>query len=120
MKPSEDEDWSKQKALMASMKQSINQESDNEDDDDEEVQNMQWQILGIQSMSMTANCISLAQRNNSDFCFIVGPAPGSRRINIVGYHQLYEIENMLFVSNVHILIKLRGGKAVTIMLNGSV
>ena len=43
-------------------------------------------------MSMTANMIALAQRNHREFCFVVKPAPGSRRVNIVGYQQLHEIE----------------------------
>ena len=71
-------------------------------------------------MSMTANFIALAQRNHKEFCFVINPAPGSRRVNIVGYQQLYEIEQMLFVTNTHVLLKLRGGKAVTLMLNGSI
>lgn len=33
---------------------------------------------------------------------------------------MYEIEQMLFVTNTHVLLKLRGGKAVTLMLNGSI
>ena len=34
---------------------------------------------------MTTNIIALAQQNHKEFCFVVKPAPGSRRINIVGY-----------------------------------
>ena len=51
---------------------------------------------------------------------MVKPAPGSRRVNIVGYQQLHEIEQMLFVSNNHVLLKFRGGKAVTLLSNGSI
>jgi len=38
----------------------------------------------------------------------------------VGYQQLHEIEQMLFVSNNHVLLKFRGGKAVTLLSNGSI
>lgn len=51
---------------------------------------------------------------------MVKPAPGSRKINIVGYQQLHEIEQMLFVSNNHVLMKFRGGKAVTLLSNGCI
>lgn len=71
-------------------------------------------------MSMTTNMITLCEKNHSEFCFVVKPAPGSRRVNIVGYQQLHEIEQMLFVSNTHVLLRLRGGKTVTIMANGSI
>ena len=68
---------------------------------------------------MTANVVITAQREHTQFCFIVKPAPGSRRVNILGYQQLHEIEQMLFVTNNHVLLKFRGGKAVTLMSNGS-
>lgn len=51
------------------------------------------------------------------------PAPGSRKINIVGFQQVHEVKQMLFVSNGHILVKFRDannkpGKAVTLLSNG--
>ena len=48
------------------------------------------------------------------------PAPGSRKISIVGFQQLNEVEQMLFVSNQHVFIKFRGGKIVTLLSNGSI
>ena len=71
-------------------------------------------------MSMTTNIIAQCQRYHKEFCFLVKPAPGSRQVNIVGFQQLHEIEQMLFVSNSHVLIKLRGGKAVTLLSNGCI
>ena len=58
-----------------------------EDEDVEEVvkEEEPWMIQEMQAMSMTSNIIAIAQKNHSEFCFIVKPAPGSRRINIVGY-----------------------------------
>ncbi len=69
---------------------------------------------------MTANMIAQAQRGHREFCFVVKPAPGSRKINIVGYQQLHEIDQMLFVSNNHVLMKFKGGKAVTLLSNGCI
>ena len=60
-----------------------------ENDDDEEEMNAEaeneWQIQSVQAMSMTSNMIALAQKGHQEFCFVVKPAPGSRRVNIVGY-----------------------------------
>ena len=71
-------------------------------------------------MPLTMNMITVAQRNNREFCFVTKPAPGSRKVSIVGFQQLFEIEQMHFVSNTHILIKFRGGKTVTLLANGSI
>lgn len=64
--------------------------------------------------------ITQCQRDHEEFCFVVKPAPGSRRVNIVGFQQLHEIDQMLFVSNLHVLIKFRGDKAVTLLSNGCI
>jgi len=44
-----------------------------------------WIIQSVQAMSATSNMIALAMRGHQDFCFIVKPAPGSRKVSIVGY-----------------------------------
>ena len=69
---------------------------------------------------MTNNMIAQCQRNHTEFCFVVKPAPGSRKITFVGHHQLHEIDQMLFISNNHVLMKFRGGKSVTLLSNGSI
>ena len=51
---------------------------------------------------------------------MVKPAPGSRKLNVVGFQQLHEIKQMLFVSNNHVLMKFRGGKTVTLLSNGCI
>ena len=80
----------------------------------------EWYIQNVQGMSMTTNLIAQCQRDHKEFCFVVKPAPGSRKLNIVGYQQLHEIEQMLFVSNNHVLMKFRGGKTVTLLSNGCI
>lgn len=64
-------------------------EEDDEDDDSEEdadeADESQWTIQSVQNMSMTTNMISTCQRNHKEFCFVVKPAPGSRKVSIVGY-----------------------------------
>ena len=69
---------------------------------------------------MTTNMITQCQRNHKEFCFVVKPAPGSRKVNIVGFQQLHEIDQMLFVSNTHVLLKFKGDKAVTLLSNGTI
>ena len=69
---------------------------------------------------MTTNMITQCQRNHKEFCFVVKPAPGSRKVNIVGFQQLHEIDQMLFVSNTHVLLKFKGDKAVTLLSNGGI
>ena len=71
-------------------------------------------------MSMTTNMVFVGQRNQKEFCFCVKPAPGSRKISIVGFQQLHEIEQMLFVTNTLVLLNFRGGKSVTLLANGSI
>ena len=71
-------------------------------------------------MSMTINVIAQCQRNHQEFCFVVKPAPGSRKVNILGFQQLHEITQMILVSNTHLLMKFRGGKAVTLLSNGCI
>ena len=63
------------------------QKKTDEDDDDDEGNTAEtdWQIQSVQAMSMTVNMIAVAMRGHRDFCFLVKPAPGSRRVNIVGY-----------------------------------
>ena len=69
---------------------------------------------------MTTNLIAQCQRDHKEFCFVVKPAPGSRKLNVVGFQQLHEIKQMLFVSNNHVLMKFRGGKTVTLLSNGCI
>ena len=69
---------------------------------------------------MTTNIIAQCHRSHKKFCFVVKPSPGSRKVNIVGFQQLHEIDQMLFVSNSHVLLKFKGNKAVTLLSNGCI
>ena len=96
-------------------------EDDNDEDDSKKSRSSsEWRVDSLQAMSMTANMIALGTKGHREFCFIVKPAPGSRRVNIVGYQQLSELNQMYFVSNTHVLLKFNGGKAVTLLSNGSI
>ena len=88
--------------------------------EEDEVEQNDWNIQSVQGMSMTTNQIAQCQRNHKEFCFVVKPAPGSRKLNIVGFQQQYEIEQMIFVSNNHVLMRFRGGKTVTLLSNGCI
>ena len=80
----------------------------------------EWEVKSVQGMSLTTNMISLCERNHNEYCFVVKPNPGSRKLNIVGFQKLHEIEQMLFISNMHVLLKFRGGMAVTLLANGCI
>ena len=54
-------------------------------DDSEEEDHDAWEVSTQQGMSMTTNMILVAQRNQREFCFVIKPAPGSRKISIVGF-----------------------------------
>lgn len=95
-------------------------ESDQEWRLDEKGDEAHWNVQSVQGMSMTTNLIAQCKNSNKEFCFVVKPAPGSRKLNIVGFQQLHEIEQMLFVSNNHVLMKFRGGKTATLLSNGCI
>ena len=61
------------------------EEDNDEDEDKNSIDQSSWRIESLQAMSMTGNMIALATKGHHEFCFIVKPAPGSRRVNIVGY-----------------------------------
>ena len=60
-------------------------DDDDEDDESREHKKSNWITQSVQGMSMTSNMITQCQKNHKEFCFVVKPAPGSRRINIVGF-----------------------------------
>ena len=62
-------------------------DDDDEDDDDgpEEEEEQDWTVQNVQAMSATTNMIAQCQRNHKEFCFLMKPATGSRKINIVGF-----------------------------------
>ena len=78
----------------------------------------EWHTQSVEGMNLSSNMISQCQRNHSEFCFVVKPAPGSRQITTVGYRRLSEIIEMYFVSNYYVLIKFRGGDLLTLYENG--
>ena len=71
-------------------------------------------------MPLTTNMIAVGQKEHKEFCFVVKPSPGSRKSDIVGFQQINEMQDMLFVSNQHILVRFNGGKTVTLRSNGAI
>ena len=57
-------------------------------------------------MPMTTNMIAVGYNNNREFSFVVKPSPGTKRTELVGFRYQYEIKEMLFVTNQHILVML--------------
>ena len=96
-------------------------EEEEEGEEEDEVHSSQgWVIASVQSMPLTTNLIAVGQKEHKDFCFVVKPSPGSRKSDIVGFQQIAEIREMLFVSNQHILVRFNGGKTVTLRSNGAI
>ena len=48
------------------------------------------------------------------------PSPGTRALNTVSYQQIFEIEQMLFITNEHVLVQFKFGKIVVFNVNGKV
>ena len=51
-----------------------------------------WSISSVEGMSMTTNMLVVGQKNQQEFCFVLKQAPGTRKVSIVGFQQLHEIE----------------------------
>ena len=75
------ETYSTMGSMMTFEYESNSENSDQEDEDDKN----EWKVSSVQGMSLTINMITLAQRNHRNFCFVIKPAPGSRKISIVGF-----------------------------------
>ena len=80
----------------------------------------EWTVLSSLNIPKTTSLIAVAERGYKEFCFIIKPSPGSRKTDIVSTKQIPDIEDMFFVSNNHVLVKFKYGKAVLCMSNGSV
>ena len=82
-----DDDMNKSKSKAGQSLKSANEDHENEEDDssDSDDETEQWTVQSMQGMSMTNNMIAQCQKNHKEFCFVVKPAPGSRKVNIVGF-----------------------------------
>ena len=69
---------------------------------------------------MTTNMILFGVKENQEFFFVTRPAPGSRKLSLVGFKLLHEIEQMYFVSSTHIMLNFRGDKLVILLSNGTI
>ena len=70
-------------------------------------------------MSKTAGIIATGQRDSKEFCFVIKPAPGSRKNNVVSSQRIPDIEEMVFISNYQVLVKFKYGKCVVFYADGS-
>ena len=64
--------------------------------------------------------LATAQHSHKGFCFVVSPSPGSRSLNTVSHQHVSEIEEFLFVTELHVLVKFRSGKMVVFHVDGSI
>ena len=71
-------------------------------------------------MALTTSMIVVSHKSCEDFCFVVKPSPGNRSVDIVSQKFIPEIDDMIFVSNVHTLVRFKYGKVVVYTPNGSV
>ena len=69
---------------------------------------------------MHSGMIAVGQRKHQEFCFMVKPSPGSRKLDLVPYSQIPDIKEMVFVSNNHVLIVFKTGAGIHFDSNGDV
>ena len=79
-----------------------------------------WTVLSSLNIPKTSSLVAVAERGYKEFCFIMKPSPGTRKIDIISSKQIPDIEDMFFASNNHVLIKFKYGKSLLCMTNGSV
>ena len=70
-------------------------------------------------MPKSTNMISVAHAEKGS-CFLIRPAPGSRRTTFIPDNQIADIEDMSFVSNEHILVQFKNKSFVTFKSDGTV
>ena len=71
-------------------------------------------------MPLTSNIVAIGQRDQKDYCFVIKPSPGTRSLNTVSYQHIQEIEEVLFVTNNHVMVKFRFGKIVVFKSDGTI
>lgn len=72
-------------------------------------------------MPKTTNLIAVANKDKRrSSCFLVRPSPGSRRTDFIPSNQIPEVEDMIFVSNCHILVQFKNKMYITFKANGSI
>ena len=54
---------------------------------------------------MTTGMVIVGHRSHKEFAFIVKPSPGSRKLDLVAFQQIPEIQDMTFISNNHVQVK---------------
>ena len=80
----------------------------------------QWRIETTQNMAKTTNLIAIAHEATLGSCFLIRPSPGSCRTDFIPIDQIPEVNEMIFVSNRHILVQFNNQKFVTFKTDGSV
>ena len=62
--------------------------------------------------------IATCHRDHQEYCFVVRPSIGSRKIDLVGTQFSNQISAMAFVSDDIVFIKLKNGRCLTFSSNG--
>ena len=69
-------------------------------------------------MQNTSNMLVTGANKNNQYCFLVKPSPGHRRTDLLSTAQFHELQNMYYVSNEHVILKLNSGNSLTFNING--
>ena len=80
-----------------------------------------WSVGSVSNVALTSYMLTVAHNNHDDFRFVFSPSPGSKSVDIVSYQQVQQIQDVLFVTENHILVKFRyglTGKIVIFNKNG--
>ena len=74
-------------------------------------------------MDDCANLISVQKSidsgSNESF-FLVCPSPGSRSMSLVGKQELFNVKNMLFISNDALLVQFNNGRMIVLKVFGQI
>ena len=69
---------------------------------------------------MHSGMVAVGQRKHEEFCFVMKPSPGSRKLDLVPYSQIPDIKDMIFVTNNHVLVMFKNDNNVHYSSNGDV
>ena len=69
-------------------------------------------------MQNTSNMLVTGANEKHQHCFLVKPSPSHRRTDLMSTAQFHEVDNMYYVSNRQLVIKLHSGDSLCFNVNG--
>ena len=69
-------------------------------------------------MQNTSNMLVTGANEKNQHCFLIKPSPSHRRTDLLSSAQFHEVDNMYYVSNMHVVLKLHSGTSLCFNVNG--